>query len=202
VVYNPEKHKRKSIRLKEYDYSKNGAYFLTICTNKANLYFEQYIELKNIVEKEWSYLENSYSNIILDEFIIMPNHIHGIIFITGYVEKINNVFNENKNQDSVFGVGARPTRTLDDSIEKNNLNKSSYIKLGDVIGYFKSKCVVEWINFIKNNNLDIQGKFWHRNYYERIIRNEYELNKIREYIINNPIKWETDKLNPMISKRC
>lgn len=191
MIYNPERHKRKSIRLKEYDYSKNGAYFVTICTSNRDMLFEEYEPLKIIVNNEWNCLENNYSNIVLDEFVIMPNHIHGIIFIVGEVERV-------KAEDSGAGceerVGARPTRT------SLSLSAGS-LALGDIIGAFKSKCVVEWLKYIKSNNLYINAKFWHRNYYERIIRDERGLNNVRQYIINNPINWKKDKLNKISDNR-
>jgi len=65
--------------------------------------------------------------------------------------------------------------------------------IGQIIGGFKSLCVTEWLKYIKQNNLNISGKFWQRNYYEHIIRDEQELNRIQEYIINNPKNWKTDK---------
>jgi len=68
--------------------------------------------------------------------------------------------------------------------------------LGNVIGSFKSRCTNEWLKYIEQNNIDEIGKFWQRNYYERIIRNEKELNKIRNYIINNSLRWYDDPENP------
>ena len=144
---------RKSLRLKNYDYSSSGYYFITISTKNREYFFNIFPELAEIIEKEWNDLIFRFKNIELDEFIIMPNHIHGIIFIKDSIEKID---------------------------------------LGDIVGAFKSKSVNEWLKYIKTNNIDALGKFWHRNYHESIIRDEEHLNKVREYIKNNPMKWKLD----------
>src|SRR3972149_1946309 len=81
MKYDSVIHHRRSIRLKEYDYSQPGAYFITICTDNKELYFEQYPQLKQMVNRQWHEITSRFDNIQLDEFIIMPNHIHGIIFV-------------------------------------------------------------------------------------------------------------------------
>ncbi|MGH7802166.1 MAG: transposase [Thermodesulfobacteriota bacterium] len=168
MKYNPDIHHRKSIRLKEYDYSQLGAYFITICTHNKELYFEQYPELKQIVSRQWQEIPDRYTNIQLDEFIVMPNHIHGIMIVGATLA----VAQKNR-------AGARPAPTI-----------------GEIIGTFKSRCVHNWLKYIKENRIDSVGKFWQRNYYEHIIRNQDELNKIREYIQNNPLEWHLDRENP------
>jgi REP element-mobilizing transposase RayT len=108
------------------------------------------------------------SDLTVDESIIMPNHIHGILIVgaTLAVAQSN-------------GAGARPAPTV-----------------GEIVGTFKSLCIHDWLTYIKEKKIDAVAKFWQRNYYEHVIRNEYELNKIREYIQNNPLKWDLDKENP------
>ncbi|MEW6376427.1 MAG: transposase [Thermodesulfobacteriota bacterium] len=156
-----ERH-RKSIRLKNYDYSQPGGYFVTICTNSREFYFENLPELKQIVQNQWKGLEKKYLEIELDEFIVMPNHIHGIIFIVGAIHEL-------------------PLQ-----------NRRNMI-LPKAIGYFKMNTSRQF-----NQILNRTGQpFWQRNYYEHIIRNERELSRIREYIQNNPLKWELDRENPM-----
>ena len=81
MKYDPNIHNRKSIRLRGYDYSQEGAYFITICTKDKELYFERYPLLKKIVTQQWNKLPERYANVTLDKFIIMPNHIHGIIIV-------------------------------------------------------------------------------------------------------------------------
>ncbi len=119
-----------------------------------------------IVQKEWFDIPNRFPNIQLDSFIVMPNHIHGII-----------------------NVGVILVVTLDNVINENNRAGTSHAPtLGDIIGSFKSLCIYK----CRNNGLNA-GKLWQRNYYEHIVRNEAELNKTREYIINNPLNWHDDE---------
>ena len=168
LEYNPRMHHRRSIRLKWYDYSQKGAYFVTVCTHDGRPYFEEYHELRQIVTQRLQEIPDRFSGITLDESVIMPNHVH-IIIIVGATLAV-----APKNR-----AGARPAPTI-----------------GDIIGTFKSLCIQDWLKHIKQNNIDAVGKFWQRNYYEHIIRDEQELNKIREYIINNPLKWSLDRENP------
>ena len=132
----PTIHNRRSIRLKGYDYSQSGAYFVTICTHNREMFFDQYPVLKNIVQDKWQNIPNRHSNIILDEFIVMPNHIHGIIII---IESVPFV-----------GAGLAPA--------PNNDNNGATARVaptpmaGETIGQYKSMCVAEWIKFIKQNN--------------------------------------------------
>ena len=156
---------RKPLRLKGYDYSQAGAYFVTICLYNRELYFETFPELKRIVQNQWNELQKRFQEIELDEFVIIPNHIHGIIFIV--VGAIHELPLQN--------------RKLHPQYCRNML-------LPKVIGYFKMNTAKQ-INEI----LSRTGPFWQRNYYEHVIRSENELNRIRQYIQNNPLKWELDR---------
>jgi REP element-mobilizing transposase RayT len=110
----------------------------------------------------------------LDSFIVMPNHIHGIIFIDKELKIVGATLAVARGR-----AGASPAPTL-----------------GNIVGAYKSLCVNRWLKYIKDNGLDIRGVFWQRNYYEHIIRDENELNMIREYIVFNPFKWSSDADNP------
>src|SRR4030067_2716725 len=91
MKYYPDVHHRRSIRLKAYDYSQPGAYFITICTDNKELYFEQYPQLKQLVNRQWHEITSRFDNIQQDEFIIMPNHIHGIIFVGATLAVAQNI---------------------------------------------------------------------------------------------------------------
>ena len=170
MQYNPNIHHRRSIRLQDFDYSQTGYYFITICTKNREHFFEQYPELKNIVKTQWENIPNHFQNIALDEYIIMPNHLHGIIIVGA-------TFTVARNK-SIYRAGARPAPTI-----------------GEMIGSFKSLCIYSWLKYLHKNKIDELGKFWQRNYYENIIRNDNDLNRIREYIKNNPKNWELDRNN-------
>jgi len=175
---------RRSIRLKGYDYSQDGAYFIMICTRNRELYFLTYPELKAIVRQQWEKLPERFINLVLDEFTIMPNHIHGILIVgAGLAPALSGLapalsYRATARVAPTFSVD-RPAPTV-----------------GEIVGTFKSLCLHDWLTYIKEKKIDAVGKFWQRNYYEHVIRNEDELNRIREYIQNNPLKWDLDKENP------
>jgi len=166
-------HHRRSIRLKAYDYSKPGAYFVTICSYKRECVFGNWIngemlinEFGQIIENEWLKTAQIRDNIRLDEYVVMPNHFHGILFI------------------ACRGVlQYAPTKEF----------RSPSQTIGSIIRGFKST-VTKQIKQLRNTP---GATIWQRNYYERIIRNEKELNRIREYILNNPLKWQLDRENPL-----
>ena len=124
----------------------------------------------NIAQKSWLEMKDKFENIELDEFIFMPNHFHAIVHITSRRGLINQT----------------PTRA-----EKWILMKEPKLVLGKIIRYYKartSKLIHDY---------GIKSFKWQRNYYDHVIREESDLNKIREYIINNPINWDTDRNNPI-----
>ncbi|MBM4067082.1 MAG: transposase [Planctomycetes bacterium] len=179
MKYDSDIHPRKSLRLKEYDYSRLGAYFITICTYEKECIFgkveNEYMLLNQfgkIVLEFWNNLPERYANIKLDSFVIMPNHVHGIIKII----------------DTVGAIHELPLQTAN----TNQKTKRRRMLIPKVVGYFKMNSAKQ-INTIRNST-DIP--VWQRNYYEHIIRNENKLNKIREYIHNNPLKWHLDRDNP------
>ena len=146
------------------------------------MYFERYPELKEIVNSQWQGIPNRYVNIQLDEFTIMPNQLHGIIIVGATLAVAQ-----------MKRAGARPAPTIALNDETGARHTPT---IGEIIGVFKSLCVHDWLKYVKEKGIDTVGKFWQRNYYEHIIRNEDELNKIREYIQNNPLKWHLDRDNP------
>ena len=169
-----EKHHRRSLRLSRYDYSQSGAYFVTICIkNSENSLgnIEDNVMVINqfgqVVKDIWHSLDTRYKEVILDEFVIMPNHIHGIIFIDNPVEIIHEL-----------------------SLPKERRK----MLLPKVVGYFKMNSA-KLINQLQAT----QGQsVWQKNYYEHIIRDEVSLTKIREYIVNNPLKWHQDIENQQV----
>jgi len=171
---------RQSLRLKNYDYSQPGSYFITICTqNRIHRFGEidngkmELNEYGKIVKKQWYAIPQQFTNIGIDEFVVMPDHIHGIITIDG--------ISNNR-------TTARVARTY----PMGNMVSPT---VGDVVGAFKSLSVHFCLQWIEKNDSSIRlGKLWQRNYWEHIIRNKAALNRIRKYIRNNPVKWEINKL--------
>jgi len=182
MIFNPDIHHRRSIRLQGYDYSKNGAYFVTLSTKDRNCYFDQFEQLRSIVELQWQSIPERFPDVMVDEYVIMPNHVHGIIVIGG---------------DAPCGY---PEHGVTDFSQQGRNSPKGGPTLGVIVGAFKSLCANAWLRTIKTDNLDAIGKFWQSNYYEHIIRNAEEMGRIRQYIADNPLKWEQDRENPMVSK--
>ena len=167
-----KKYNRRSIRLRGYDYTQEGFYFVTICTYKRKCLFGKIKDGKihlnkygEIVKDEWIKTEKIRKNIKIDKFVIMPNHIHGIIIIEKSIVRAY--------------CNTPVQRTF----------KSPSNTIGAIIRGFKS-AVTNRINRIrKSPGISV----WQRNYYEHIIRNEKDYLRIVEYIQNNPLKWEWDK---------
>lgn len=163
---------RKSIRLKDYDYSSNGCYFVTICVQNKEKMFGEIVGATlcgrpnnpdKIIIKWLLELENKFKNTKIDEYIVMPNHIHFIVKITG---------------DHTGSTGDHTGSPL-----------------RDIVGWFKTMTTNEYIVGVKAGKfLPFKGRLWQRNYYEHIIRNYDDYINIAEYIQNNPLKWEEDKL--------
>jgi putative transposase len=190
MKYNPERHHRRSIRLKGYDYSQPGWYYITICTHKRVILFGDIIEGEMVcnnagkmIESIWQEIPQYYQGIKIDYYQIMPNHFHGIIIIVGADPRVcpdPRVYPENERTKAGQSQGIAPTLTLPDVIKR-----------------FKSLTTKRYIEGVRQNNWPpFKGKIWKRNYYEHIIRDENELEQIREYIVNNPCKWHEDNDNP------
>ncbi|MBI4211506.1 MAG: transposase, partial [Deltaproteobacteria bacterium] len=170
---------RRPIRLRDYDYSQNGAYFVTICTHKRECLFGEIVngemqlnDIGRVVVDEWLKTPQIRDEIDLDQWVIMPNHFHGIIVINR-------------------------RGTLQRAPTHEQFGKPTSNSIPTIIRLFKST-VTKRINEFRNTP---QQPVWQRNYYEHVIRNEDSLNQIREYIFNNPDQWEFDQENPLVQSR-
>jgi len=194
-MYNRDIHHRRSIRLSGYDYSRHGAYFVTICTQDRECLFggisdgEMVLnEAGTMIEKWRNELINKFSNIELDQDVIMPNHLHGIIMIC-------------KPQDKTVGTDLRVCPEIGEYINRSEHTGSPLRMkkntISHMVQWFKTMTTNEYIRHVRNDGWKpFKGKLWQRNFHERVIRNEDELNRIREYILNNPLKWHLDRDNP------
>jgi REP element-mobilizing transposase RayT len=196
---------RKSIRLKEYDYSLGGAYFVTICAQDYICCLGEITGGKvflgdagQMVDKWWNELSNKFNTIENDIFIIMPNHIHGIILL--HDTDFSNMGADLRvcPNDNISGehTGSLLLGNLDSGehigspLQKNNGN----VSLFKIIQWFKTMTTNEYIRNVKLNNWEkFEKRLWQRNYYEHIIRNNESYKKIGEYILNNPAKWVEGK---------
>lgn len=177
INYNPTIHRRKSIRLQGYDYSQAGAYFITVCTHNRAPLFGEIVDgvmvlntAGQIVEKCWCAIPEHFPQVTLDEFVVMPNHVHGIITV-GANDYLPLPSDETPIQSN------EPPRPLQHGTSRT---------IGSMVRGFKIG-VTRWFRA----NTDIHT-VWQRNYYEHIIRNEDAYLKIAEYIQTNPQRWEID----------
>jgi REP element-mobilizing transposase RayT len=175
--------RRHSIRLSGYDYSQAGAYFVTICTLNRRLLFgeihdgEMHLNaFGRMASAQWLLLAYHFTNLELGEFVIMPNHVHGILVITGRGEASPDNLSFPSNLPFKDASPLRPNGTLPGSI-------------GAIIQNFKS-ITSRKINLHSGKSKE---RFWQRNYYEHIIRNEQDMLTITDYILANPQNWVKDE---------
>jgi REP element-mobilizing transposase RayT len=191
---------RRSIRLKNYDYSQEGKYFITICCqDRASLFGkidngEMILnEAGNMIITEWLALKNRFPHIELDEYIVMPNHFHGILGIVN-----QNAFPPTNNTVGTFLAGVQNNKNgqPQEKGQPQGFAPTELPTVGQIIGAFKSITSVEYIRGIESKNWEqFNKRLWQRNYWEHIIRNDGAFDRISEYIQNNPRKWNEDKLN-------
>ncbi|MBS1745527.1 MAG: hypothetical protein JST21_05105 [Bacteroidetes bacterium] len=201
--YNPHKHHRRSIRLKGYDYSQAGLYFITICCQDRAYLFGNVVngeiilnEYGTVAHNEWAKTPEIRNNVELGEFVVMPNHIHGIIRLSGRgelhsPENETDVFNTSQppeNETDVFNT-PQPPDNLTGNYRGESISplRGPSQTIGAIVRGYKSS-VTKQLNL-----LNIGCVVWQRNYYEHIIRNEQSYQRIAEYIINNPKNWKEDK---------
>jgi len=191
MKYDPEIHHRRSIRLEGYDYSQSGYYFITICTHGKESLFgtieKDAMDLNDagkMIQRWWNELINKFANIKIDEYVMMPNHFHGVIYI---VESAGT-----GQCDMSVGADLRVCPIGKGEHTGSPLRPDS---INTMIQWFKTMTTNEYIRNVKQNRWKpFDGKLWQRNYYEHIIRDETSLGQIREYIVNNPRQWQQDEL--------
>ncbi len=169
MVFDPDKHHRRSIRLRGHDYSQPGLYFVTICTQDRECLFGEIRNGKMLLNEAgaavlqtWNALPERFAPVETDSFVVMPNHVHGVI-------------------------GLYPVRQA-----KRGAASRSPITLGRIIRAFKSLSAMAASRLLHRAGRPL----WQRNYYEHIIRRGRDLDDLREYIRQNPVRWEEDQENP------
>ncbi|MEM7772159.1 MAG: transposase [Cyanobacteria bacterium P01_E01_bin.6] len=200
MKYDSARHRRRSIRLKGYDYKAPGAYFITICTHQRERLFGEVVDgemqlnrLGERVHACWLQLPNHFSRLQLDAYVVMPNHIHGILMLTdpsdgdcrgdAFDHKFSGLTktcfpNASPLRDSCNDHGDRPNGTRPGSISA-------------IVQNFKS-ISTRRINQIRHTP---GTPIWQRNFYEHVVRNNTSMQVIRRYIQNNPASWKNDSLH-------
>ena len=178
MIYNRANHHRRSIRLKGYDYTQTGTYFVTLCThNRACLFgavLDGNVQLNDagrMAEATWTDLPARFTHVNLDALVVMPNHIHGILIVGAQFIAPDHL--------------PQPSRAY---AQQGAMNRAP--TLGEIVRAYKAVST-RMIRQTVNSTFT-----WQRNYYEHVIRNEESLNRIRQYILDNPARWEFDRENP------
>ena len=194
MTYDPEKHHRRSIRLREYDYAQAGAYFVTICTQNRECMFGDVIEGRMVlsgsgemIESVWHGLPEHYPGVIVNAFVVMPNHIHAVVILVGAGASACPDGSEEPQ-----GVADRPGQPQ---------GVAPTLSLPDVVHRLKSLTTARYRREIRESGWQpFAGRLWQRNYYEHVIRDEDDLNRIRQYIAENPLRWDHDPENPAVAR--
>ena len=198
MALNAGKHNRRSIRLKGYDYSNPGKYSITICTHSRQCLFGNVADREmalndagKMVDTWWNKITEKFPNALLDVYQIMPNHFHAIVGITdpntvGADPRVCPYGIDSQNQG---GHADPPQHGMD--------YEQRPASIPGIVQWFKTMTTNKYIRGVREGQfLPFDRKLWQRNYYEHIIRNEKSLQRIRNYIINNPGQWEQDRNHP------
>ncbi len=167
-------HERRPTRLPGYDYSQPGAYFVTICVKDRLCLFGSVVDgtmvpndAGRMVTTTWSEMPDHYGDVTLDQFVVMPNHVHGVILL-----------NIHGGRPGGRPRGAAPTLT-------------------DLMDRFKTLTTRRYIEGVRRDGWPpFPGQLWQRSYYDHVVRGDESLIEIREYIATNPIKWQLDPEHP------
>jgi len=181
--------RRKQLRLRQYDYSSYGAYFITIVTSDRRHLFGEIVDdamrqsvAGSLVLDTWNVLSGRFANVGLDASVVMPNHVHGILWLLDDDPRL-----------PATGAASSPAaagETAPTIALETQTNRVGRPMLGDVIRVFKSTSAVA-----VNRELGRSGDVWQRNYFEKITRSQAQLDALRRYIEENPLRWALDEEN-------
>jgi REP element-mobilizing transposase RayT len=183
--FDPQRHHRRSIRLPGYDYSQAGSYFVTICAQDRECLFGDVVDGRVVLNDAgwmaqivWDELTEHYPDMQLDEYVVMrmPNHFHGIVILVG--APLVGALSQEQRAGTTAPTTVAPT-------------------LGNIIGAYKPITTDQYVASVKQHGWPpFNRRVWQRNYYEHVVRDDDELDRIREYIATNPARWEHDRENP------
>jgi REP element-mobilizing transposase RayT len=198
--YDPDRHHRRSIRLEGYDYTQAGAYFVTVCTQDRACLFGDVIEGEmrlndagRMVTAIWDDIPSRHPSTGTDAFVVMPNHVHGIILVGAPLVGARSVVGARSDVRPTAGT-TTPNGATTRVAPTGDPKRPS---LGDIVGAFKSITTNEYaLGGTSGGWPPFPGRLWQRNFYEHIVRNDRDLDRIRQYIADNPARWAEDPENP------
>ena len=190
MKFDPQKRQRRSIRLRDYDYSQSGGYFVTIVTHQRECLFGDVVggemRLNNfgkLVEDCWCAIPAHFPNVELGTYVVMPNHLHGIIVINDEIPHAD--ADASAPRGTIYRAPTKPHRSNEEQFGKPTIGS-----IPTIIRTFKdavTRCFGDYLN---------HANVWQRNYYEHVIRDPDDLNRIYQYIESNPFMWDEDNENP------
>ncbi|MGJ7031071.1 transposase [Niabella hirudinis] len=192
---------RRSIRLKGYDYAQAGLYFITICTQDRIHLFGQIIQQQMVLNTAgqiaadcWQAIPEHFPQTTLHEWVVMPNHIHGIIEITAGANQHSPDIGV-KNISPGIGANQRsPDIGVNiDSPQRVTPFRSPSQTIGSIVRGFKIG-VTKWFHS-PENDFTPNIRVWQRDYYDHIIRSNAAYQRIAQYIISNPANWKEDRFS-------
>ena len=230
MKYDPKRRRSESIRLKGYDYSQPGAYFVTICSYNRIPIFGHVVdgemhlnEYGKVVDEFWDNVALHFPNVEIDVSVVMPNHVHAVIVIkdtgegtsplqknrptlgqkdagegTSPLQKNRSTLGQKDKGEGTSPLqGNRPVLGQRDKGEGTSPLQKNKPTLGQIVAYYK----YQTIKLIKQMGVRHDKPVWQKDYYDHIIRNEDDLNEVRQYVLYNSSKWEMDKNNPVNIKK-
>jgi len=190
MAYDPEKHHRHSIRLPQYDYSQSGVYFVTICTHERECMLGEVVDgamnLNDrgaVVDRFWDEVSARFHGVAIDVHVVMPNHVHANVVVLHRPIRRGEVASPTMAQARTAEPGGEIVDRATPPLQPT---------LGQIVAYYKYQ-TTKAINLMRGMP---GAKFWQRNYWEHVIRNEAEMHRIREYVETNPAHWAADRLHP------
>jgi putative transposase len=187
-----QEHRRRSVRLKGFDYARAGAYFMTVCAAGGRNLFGEVVEremrmneMGKIAQEEWMRTGEIRPYVRLDAFVVMPNHIHGILIIGHEDKQQEEAMERGETEQGATQQGARHAVPV-------QFGKPISGSLATIIRSYKSA-----VSRRVRAECGRPEGIWHRNYYEHIIRNDRDWNRVRAYIRENPERWDEDEENPL-----
>ncbi len=195
--YDPDLHQRRSLRLAGYDYARPGAYFLTLCVQGRECLFGQVVgdemrlnDAGHMIETWWHKLPQKFPLCGAGTFVVMPNHLHGVIVIRGDVgadPRVHTELSQGRHAASTVGADLRVRRDP----------RARPASLPRIVQWFKTMTTNAYIRSTNDDGwTPFTTRLWQRNYYEHVVRDDNELARIRDYIVNNPLHWQDDSDNP------